>query len=413
MDEGELMTPEDRAFIAEHAPKIAFCGGLGLEIWRPSGVQDTLTGIQILDKLGYPFRGMTEQTQSWTFRSIWGDEPMSKEVPEYEAFYDTFALIAAAGPMTEQITFRTTTDCYRRPPSVMAQTMLTLDHLTKGRIAVFVGTGENKQFLPHGLSRDLPRNERLGEFIRITRALIRSTEPVTMESNFWPQQDGLIALPPYDPAKPPPVYMVGGGPLAMKIAGTEADGLRTNFPGAYTNLEAWEHEHALFRQAAVDAGRDPDSLDVSGAILGVLCESDEQVTRALDSQYLRSSLVNLTPNGKHWHRWGGQHPISDDWALSVSHRSTMFTREEVLDITSRITDEDIQKIVYVGNPEELAARFAPWCKVAGIKAIGLGAAVALNLVIFPEHHELAEDGLPRWYHLDRRFRDEVNRLLAA
>jgi hypothetical protein len=33
--------------------------------------------------------------------------------------------------------------------------------------------------------------------------------------------------------------------------------------------------------------------------------------------------------------------------------------------------------------------------------------------VFPEHRELADDGLPRWHHLQMRFSAELNRLLAA
>jgi hypothetical protein len=33
--------------------------------------------------------------------------------------------------------------------------------------------------------------------------------------------------------------------------------------------------------------------------------------------------------------------------------------------------------------------------------------------VFPEHRELADDGLPRWHHLQMRFSAEVNRLLAG
>jgi hypothetical protein len=118
---------EDLAFIKEHAPDLPFVGGVGAEIWRPAGIEESLRHIQIMEKLGYTDWGFTEQTQSWTFRSVWGLMPDSTRVPEYEAFYDTTCLIAAAGMQTSKIRFSLITDCYRRPPSVMAQTLKTLD----------------------------------------------------------------------------------------------------------------------------------------------------------------------------------------------------------------------------------------------------------------------------------------------
>src|SRR5690606_1410568 len=146
----------------------------------------------------------------WTFRSMWGLEADSKYVPDYEAFYDTTCLIAAAGVQTSKIRFSLTTDCYRRPPSIMAQTLKTLDQITKGRVSIFVGTGENKQFLPHGLERTLPRLERLEEYVRIVKTLLRTTEPVDIEGKYWPQRQALLACPVYDKNNPPAVMVVGG-----------------------------------------------------------------------------------------------------------------------------------------------------------------------------------------------------------
>lgn len=76
---------------------------------------------------------------------------------------------------------------------------------------------------PHGLERVLPRNKRLEAFVRTVKALLRTTEPLTLDGEFWPQKDALIALPPYNPDIPPMVGIVGGGgPGAMKIAGRVA-----------------------------------------------------------------------------------------------------------------------------------------------------------------------------------------------
>jgi alkanesulfonate monooxygenase SsuD/methylene tetrahydromethanopterin reductase-like flavin-dependent oxidoreductase (luciferase family) len=224
-----MMNDEDRAFIAKYAPGIALCGGVGAEQWRPTGFEESIRSIQILDTLEYPAWGFTEQTHSWYFRSGWTSDlvPTASLVPDCEAFYDTFALIAAAGSQTKQIRLFTTTDCYRRPPSLLAQTMLTLDHITQGRVGVRIGTGEDKQFVPHGLERKAPQNGRLEEFIGIVKALMRTTEPLTLDGGFWPQRDALIALPSHHPDAPPPVILVGGGPVAMKIAGRVADGVGT------------------------------------------------------------------------------------------------------------------------------------------------------------------------------------------
>ena len=408
------MNDVDREFVRKHAPKIAFAGTLGQEIHRTAGFENAILGIQLREKLGYVAQGFTEQTQSWIFQSAWQMmKGMNQEVPEYEAFYDTFSLIAAAGMVTDRIRLISTTDCYRRPPSVLAQTMLTLDHITKGRASVSVGTGENKQFIPHGLARELPRNERLEEYIRIVKGLMRATDPVTIEGKFWPQKDALLALPPYREGAYPPVILVGGGPGAMRIAGRVADGLGSYLPGGYANkVERFEEDLAIFRDEAERHGRDPKTLPVGAPFCCVLCENDEQITQALESPYIRAFVLNLTPVGKYWREWGSEHPLGDDWALSKTHRSTLFDRREMQSILQKITDHDVQQMIYVGTPEDVAQRFEPWVRAAWIPEAPLGLAMNFSTILFPEMRELAEDGLPRWHHLDLRFQRALNERLA-
>jgi phthiodiolone/phenolphthiodiolone dimycocerosates ketoreductase len=408
------LTQEDLDFIKTYEPDLPLCGGIGSEIWRPAGFEQSVRHVQILEKLGYPNWGFTEQTQSWTFRSMWGLLPDSQYVPDYEAFYDTTCLIAAAGLQTSKIRLSLTTDCYRRPPSIMAQTLKTLDQITQGRVGLLVGTGENKQFVPHGLERTLPRLERLEEYVRIVKALLRTTDPVTIEGKFWPQKDALLACPIYNPEAPPPVIVVGGGPTTMRLVGRVADGLSSYLPGAYANIpEAMAQELAIMRQEAERVGRDPNSIPVGAGNTLVLCENDSEVTRALDSPYIRGSVLNLTPTGAHWKKWGGQHPLGDKYALSTTHRSTNFSRAELKEVFKKITEKDIQQMIYVGSPEDVASRMLPWAKVMGHQQVALGYVLDFGTTVFPEHRELADDGLPRWHHLQQRFVNELNRLLAA
>ncbi|MGH3556218.1 MAG: LLM class flavin-dependent oxidoreductase [Mycobacterium sp.] len=386
---------------------------MGAEIWRPAGFEQSVRHVQILEKLGYEDWGFTEQTQSWTFRSMWGLMSDSKYVPDYEAFYDTTCLIAAVGMQTTRIRFTLTTDCYRRPPSVMAQTLKTLDQITKGRVGLLVGSGENKQFLPHGLERTLPRLERLEEYVRIVKALLRTTEPVTIEGKFWPQKNALLACPICNPEAPPRVIVVGGGPAMMRLVGRVADGLGSYLPGAYANIpDAMAEDLAIMREEAKRVGRDPDSIPVAAPNTVVLCENDGEITRALDSPYVRGSVLNLTPTGAHWKKWGSQHPLGDKYALSTTHRSTNFTRAELQEAFAKISEKDIQQMIYVGSPEDVAKRVLPWAKLMGHRQVPLGYALNFGNAIFPEHRELADDGLPRWHRLQLRFVTELNKLLS-
>ena len=193
---------------------------------------------------------------------------------------------------------------------------------------IAIGTGENKQFLPYGLERTEPRNAHLEEAIRIIKTHMRTTQPVTEPDNrFWKLDEALVALPPYNPEHPPLVLLAGGGPRPMRIAGRVADGLLTYLPGGYADqVTSWEADLAEMWSEAERRDRDPKSLVIAPGVTMVLCENDRQISAALESPFVRSFVLNLTPVGHHWSSWGGKHPLGDDWALSLTHRSTVFPR---------------------------------------------------------------------------------------
>jgi hypothetical protein len=84
----------------------------------------------------------------------------------------------------------------------------------------------------------------------------------------------------------------------------------------------------------------------------------------------------------------------------------------MIEIMSKVSDRDVQQMIYVGTPEDVAARMVPWFRIMGYRTAPLGSGGNFGNVLFPEQRQLAEDGLPRWHHLQLRFVAEANRRLA-
>jgi len=404
----------------EHAEKyrIPMLGVFGHEVFKPGGIDTAIRAVQLLEELGYAGLGLSDQLQSWCFQSVWRPDlvPAASSVPDHEAFYDTMVLTAALASHTERLRFTPIVDCFRRPPALLAQSLLTLDQISHGRVSISVGSGENKQFVPYGLERTEPKNSHLEEAIRTIRSLLRSSTPVSMPDNkLWKLDEALVGLEPAEPARPPAVMMVGGGARAMRIAARVADGFGTYLPGAYAGrVEGFEEDLATFWAEVNKVGRNPSELAVgaAGAELLVLCENDEQIERAYASPYTRSTALNLTPLGKHWRLWGSTHPLGDEWALSMTHRSTMFSTDELLDIVSAVRPVDLDHTMFIGRPEECAQRVVPWLRAAGIPQIPLITGYNFATILFPEQLELGDNGLPRWHNLTVAYVDAVNALLA-
>ena len=134
--------------------------------------------------------------------------------------------------------------------------------------------------------------------------------------------------------------------------------------------------------------------------------------KLLESVYIKMTCLNLTPAGEYWRLWGSEHPLGDNYKLSNTHRSTFFNKDEVAEICSKVSAKDIQQLLYVGTPEDVARRSAPWFKIAGLKKVPKTFMGNFASYVLPELSEPGEDGKPRWHALDERYFKELNRLLA-
>lgn len=173
-----------------------------------------------------------------------------------------------------------------RHPAVLGKLAATIDGLSDGRFHLGVGTGwlesEHEVFgIP--FPDRATRFEMLEEALGYLRAMF-ATEPVGFQGKHYS-----LAATPIDPLPVGPLRLVVGGTGAHKtprLAGTYADEFNV-YPGP----DAADRIRRA-KQAAVDAGRDPDELLISsaGAVLVAATEADY---RELFGQ--RASELGLEP----------------------------------------------------------------------------------------------------------------------
>ena len=85
--------------------------------------------------------------------SIWTPEftDLATVSPSPHRLLDAMAVAAAAAVMTSNVPIATSVvDTVRRHPSSLAQTALTIDHLSGGRFILGVGSGETENTVPYG-----------------------------------------------------------------------------------------------------------------------------------------------------------------------------------------------------------------------------------------------------------------------
>lgn len=126
------------------------------------------------------------------------------------------------------------TDTGRRNPAVTAQAAVTLQHLTRGRAILGIGTGEREGNEPYGVEWSKPVG-RFEEAVATIRALWDSNgELVSRESAFFPLRNATFALRPYKD-KWPEIWIAAHGPRMIRAAGRYGDGW---FPGTNTDTSS-------------------------------------------------------------------------------------------------------------------------------------------------------------------------------
>lgn len=199
---------------------------------------------------------------------------------------DAIASLAAVAIETSEIRLETLVSPLTfRHPAVMAKSATTIDDISGGRFTLGVGTGwmesEHEAF---GL--DLPplreRFARLEESLRYLRTAFSGGG--TFEGEYY-----RFDLPAIHPPASPGLEIVIGGTGERKtptLAGRYGD----EYNMFVTDKESLDARLGVFRAAAADAGRSPDSILVSFAGPAFVYGSEEEHRAALETRGARRNM---------------------------------------------------------------------------------------------------------------------------
>lgn len=255
-----------------------------------------------------------------------------------------------------------------RPPATLAMTAMTMDHLTRGRVMIGIGTS-NPQVVEGWYGQPYPRPlERTREYVDILRRVIARREPVTYSGRHYQLPypaaggpGGRGGAPGTGLGKPLrsilhpfresiPIYLGAEGPKNVALAAEIADGwLAMFFSPAMNDFYAT----ALTEGFARDGARQTrETFDVVGGPLRIIVDDD--VERAAD--YLRPSLALY---------------IGGMGARSENYHNAVFTRMGYEAEAAKIQEHYLAgdkaaaiKAVPTRLVEDVAL-IGPWDKIAG------------------------------------------------
>ncbi len=177
--------------------------------------------------------------------------------PQMKRYLDPVLLWTVAATATSRVRLNASTlsTFYYEPPH-LARMLTTLDVLSDGRLEVGVGLGWMKD--EHDISRSADWRRR-GRMLDDLLAFLHewwTTNPVSWDSEFFSLPPVHADLRPVQ-AGGPPIWIGGVSEAAMRRVGRSATGwLGVDFLPAEVIDPLW----SLARQAAQEAGRDPDAL---------------------------------------------------------------------------------------------------------------------------------------------------------
>lgn len=290
----------------------------------------------------------------WFPDAVWTPDliPQAARQPSPHVWMDPFPVLAAAGAATSTIRLGVAvTDLVRHHPAQLAQTALTLDHLTGGRFILGVGTGEDLNLAPIGLSNDRPLG-RLEEGIDIMRRLWASPEPVDHDGRHFTLRGMALGLRPTGES-PPPVWIAAHRPRGLAFVGRAADGW---LPLA-TDPEDYAAMLARVRAAEHDAGRPAGAVTAGLYARVVLAERDEDALRALDAS-LAMRFIALTRPDEAFAAHGAEHPLGRGAFGLTDFLPTRYGRDEALAIARAVPVAVVRETAVHGTPDQVADALA-------------------------------------------------------
>jgi phthiodiolone/phenolphthiodiolone dimycocerosates ketoreductase len=302
----------------------------------------------------------------WFPESIWTPDlvPQAAAQPTPHVWIDPFPAVAAAAAGTERIRMGIgVTDMVRRHPAALAQTALTLDHLTGGRFILGVGTGEAINLTPFGLANERPLG-RVEEGLEIMRALFASDGPVDFAGDHFTLRGATMGLAPVGD-DPPPVWMAAHRPRGLEVTGRLADG--------WLPLGTTPDEYAagLARvRAAAAAARRPASAITPGVYLRVVLADDRDAARRAIDASLLMRFIALTRPAERFAHFGATHPIGPGLSGIGTFLPMRYDRDAALALADRVPVEVVRDTVIHGAPADVAAEVAAFVR-AGARHVQL------------------------------------------
>ncbi|QFS93454.1 Phthiodiolone/phenolphthiodiolone dimycocerosates ketoreductase [Mycobacterium sp. THAF192] len=324
-----------------------------------------LRTLDALDDGRYHSIWMPDHLVSFWPDSIWTPEftDLAHASPSPHRYLDVLPLAGAVAARTARTRLATSVvDTVRRHPVMLAQSALTLSHLSDGRFILGLGAGERENLAPYGFD-DRAAVSRFAEAVRLIRSLWSTAGPVDFEGEFFTLEHARLDAEPHHTGTPP-IWIGANGPRMLRLVGELGDGW---WPTGSAEPDIYAAQLVRIREAAEQAGRDPDAITPAKMVVCLIGEPDE-LDVIMQRPLVKSLVLQLTADALR--AAGFDHPMGERWRGIQDIDPRALTRDRLLRLLDEVDPAAILSVVPHGTPKRVAEQIAAFGE-AGARVVSV------------------------------------------
>jgi 5,10-methylenetetrahydromethanopterin reductase len=270
---------------------------------------------------------------------------------------NVLSVMSAVAVKTEKIRLGTgVTDVVRYHPSVLAQFVATIDHLSNGRIYLGLGAGEAMNIKPFGINWSKPYT-RLKEGIEVVRKLW-SGERFSYDGVCFKLDDAFLQIKPVQGNIP--IYLGANGKRTRELTGEMCEGW---MPIAETPKTYRENLKDV-KRGADKVGRSIEEIDTA---LQIYVAVDEDYGRAIErARQYRGLIVSSADKAE---QAGYSIELPEDFPKRFYYEHLLLKGDllaKFIEVSNLVSDELLQEFFIVGTPDDAFSKIEEFRK-AGVR----------------------------------------------
>ncbi|MFW9978458.1 MAG: LLM class flavin-dependent oxidoreductase [Candidatus Thorarchaeota archaeon] len=301
-----------------------------------------------IDSLGYDSMAFPDHFAGFIPESIWTPDvtPMAFIQQSPHTYFELSSIMAACAVVTEHVKLiSAVTEPLRRHPILLAQTFLTLDHISRGRTILGIGAGEIENVEPYGLKYSAQVGK-LREALDIIKKVWNTHEPFSYDGKYWKLKDAVMSLRPAVQDTPPPIWIAAHGPKMLEITAEYGDGwiptlLQPNdFREKLSTIE--NHRKKLGKEGKFTA-----------ALWNwVILDEDMNECERMMRTPLAKAFALLYPAAE-WKKLGHDHPFGSEFYSLRDYVPMRYDRQTVMEAIENVPDEVLREFYMLGDGETI------------------------------------------------------------